>query len=61
MKLKNCNLASAIPNAEKTIKYYRLRIYSTTTHFVHLDISRKPDTGIDGFLFLTTAGFFLLL
>jgi len=32
-----------------------------TFSFVHLDMSKNPETGIDGFRFLTTAGFFLLL
>ena len=31
------------------------------TYFVHLDISRNPDTGIDGFLCRTVCCFLLLL
>lgn len=32
-----------------------------TFSFVHLDMSRNPETGIEGFRFRTKAGFFLLL
>lgn len=38
-----------------------INIFSYKTYFVHLDMSKNPETGIEGFRFRTKAGFFLLL